>query len=100
MVSHTCPVCGRRHAVREARAEVAYGRQLTCSPECEAERRRRRRCHPARSLVATGPERPARGWRWLRGSAAQVLRVWVMASTRADLVRTAAQMRGADPYRY
>ena len=40
---HRCPVCGVLHAVRPARAEVAYGRQLTCSPECEGERRRRAR---------------------------------------------------------
>jgi len=40
---HRCPVCGVLHAVRPARAEVAYGRQLACSPECEAERRRRAR---------------------------------------------------------
>lgn len=40
---HRCPVCGVLHTVRPARAEVAYGRQLACSPECEAERRRRAR---------------------------------------------------------
>jgi hypothetical protein len=86
--------------VREARAEVAYGRQLTCSPDCEAERRRRRRYRPAQSLVASAPKRPARGWRWLRASVARVLHVWVVASTRADLIRTAVHVRGADPYRY
>jgi len=38
-----CPACGKTHAVNAARAAVAYGRQLTCSPECESLRRRRMR---------------------------------------------------------
>jgi hypothetical protein len=46
MVSHTCPICGRAHEVREARAQLGYGRQLTCSPDCESERRKRMRYHP------------------------------------------------------
>ncbi|HZQ72810.1 MAG TPA: hypothetical protein VFB08_07830 [Burkholderiales bacterium] len=32
------------------RAEFAYGRQFTCSPECESERRRRARA-PYRKLA-------------------------------------------------
>ena len=40
LLMHDCPICGRRHEVNEARASVAYGRQLTCSPECEGARRR------------------------------------------------------------
>jgi len=40
---HRCPICGTQHAVSPARAEMAYGRQLCCSPDCEAERRRRAR---------------------------------------------------------
>jgi hypothetical protein len=50
-VRHRCPVCGVRHAVSRARAEVAYGRQLCCGPDCEGERRRRQRA----------PYRPFRG---------------------------------------
>ena len=96
MITHTCPVCGRHHAVREARAAVAYGRQFTCSPECEAERRRRGRCRPARLRVAE-PEPPVRGWRSLRASVARALNVWVTTSVRADLIRTAAHFRGVDP---
>jgi hypothetical protein len=99
MVSHVCPICGQRHAVREARAEVAYGRQLTCSPECESERRKRGRYFPARPLVAAEPKRPANGWQGLRASAAQVLHAWVIASTGADLIRAAARMRGGHPHR-
>jgi hypothetical protein len=40
---HCCPVCGSPHEVSPSRAELAYGRQLSCSPGCEAERRRRAR---------------------------------------------------------
>ena len=40
LVMHACPVCGRTHGVPPARATVAYGRQLTCSPDCESVRRR------------------------------------------------------------
>ena len=40
-LSHRCPVCARLHQVNEARASVAYGRQLTCSPACESARRHR-----------------------------------------------------------
>ena len=36
---HQCPVCGKRHEVTPARAEMAYGRQLCCGPDCEGERR-------------------------------------------------------------
>jgi len=40
---HRCPICNKAHEVSEARAEFAYGRQLSCSPECESLRRRRSR---------------------------------------------------------
>jgi hypothetical protein len=40
---HVCPVCGKAHAVNQARHSVAWGRQFTCSCECESERRRRMR---------------------------------------------------------
>jgi hypothetical protein len=40
---HRCPVCGLEHAVSPGRAELAYGRQLCCSPDCEGERRRHSR---------------------------------------------------------
>jgi hypothetical protein len=40
---HQCPVCSRLHYVSTVRAQFAYGRQLTCSPDCEAERRRQSR---------------------------------------------------------
>jgi len=43
MQSHCCPVCGTLHDVSEGRAYFAYGRQLSCSPDCEGERRRRSR---------------------------------------------------------
>ena len=55
MILHTCPVCGRVHEVREARAELAYGRQLTCSPDCESERRERTRHRPFRPVAASEP---------------------------------------------
>jgi hypothetical protein len=42
-VLHRCPVCHTHHAVSAARAEMAYGRQLCCSPDCEGERRRQAR---------------------------------------------------------
>lgn len=100
MVSHTCPICGRNHEVREARAEVAYGGQLTCSPECESERRKRGRHFPAWPLVAVDPKSPANAWRRLRTSAAQVLHVWVIASAAPDLIRTAARIRGDYPHRH
>jgi len=38
---HRCPVCRKQHEVTPARARFSYGRQLTCGPDCEAERRRR-----------------------------------------------------------
>jgi hypothetical protein len=41
MTTHVCPVCGKMHAVNPARHSVSWGRQLTCSCVCEAERRRR-----------------------------------------------------------
>ena len=46
MAPHTCPICGQAHEVRESRAQLAYGRQLTCSPHCESERRKRMRYQP------------------------------------------------------
>lgn len=75
MVSHICPICGQTHEVRESRAQLAYGRQLTCSPDCESERRRRMHDHPFRPLAATQCEpsvsenqMPARAAERLRGS--------------------------------
>ena len=56
MVFHTCPICGQGHDVRESRAQMAYGRQLTCSPDCESERRKRMRYHPFRPLAAAQSE--------------------------------------------
>jgi hypothetical protein len=44
-----CPACGVTHAVNAARASVAYGRQLTCSPECESAERQRMRGEVRRS---------------------------------------------------
>jgi len=99
MVSHTCPICGRRHAVREARAQVAYGRQFTCSPECESERRRRQRNHPvSRPLVVGQRERAPTVWRRLVVYAAKSLHVWVIAATRADLARASAWRRSSDRF--
>jgi len=43
MELHRCPICGAAREVPPERAQFAYGRQLTCSPDCEAERRRRSR---------------------------------------------------------
>jgi len=37
---HRCPVCRVEHKVSAARAQFAYGKQMTCGPDCEAERRR------------------------------------------------------------
>jgi hypothetical protein len=93
MVLHTCPICCRRHEVREARAQVAYGRQFTCSPECESERRRRRRYHPARPLVVAERKSAAGRWQGLRVRIEQSLHLWVVAAASADLVRTAAWTR-------
>jgi hypothetical protein len=99
MVFHTCPICGCSHPVRDARAQVAYGRQLTCSPECESERRRRRRNHPVRPLVAAQPKRAPGVWRRLGAYAARSLHVWVIGTVGADLVRTAAWTRELRPVR-
>jgi hypothetical protein len=41
LLRHRCPVCGTVHEVSAVRAQFAYGRQLACGPNCEAERRRR-----------------------------------------------------------
>ena len=38
---HECPVCGKGHRVNAARHAVSYGRQLTCSCDCEGQKRRR-----------------------------------------------------------
>jgi hypothetical protein len=51
---HQCPVCGTRHQVTPTRAAMAYGRQLCCGPDCEAERRRRARA-PYRVIQAPIP---------------------------------------------
>lgn len=34
-VVHICPVCGNRHGVHPVLHQLAYGRQLTCSPRCK-----------------------------------------------------------------
>ncbi len=94
MVSHRCPICGLTHQVREARAELAYGRQLTCSPECESERRCRMRHRRAGSLVAAERERPASRWQKLQASVAHVLHVWVIARAQADLVLATGRIPG------
>ena len=60
MILHTCPVCAQVHQVREARAQLAYGRQFTCSADCESERRKRMRCHVAHPGAAK-PGRPSPG---------------------------------------
>ena len=39
---HECPVCGEGHFVKQVRHNQAYGRQLTCSYECERLKRIRR----------------------------------------------------------
>ena len=64
---HRCPVCGTLHEVSAARAQFAYGRQLACSPDCEAERRRRNRASyglvrtpvPGNVSAETGAGRPS-----------------------------------------
>ena len=48
---HQCPVCSRLHYVSTVRAQFAYGRQLACSPDCEAERRRQSRAACRRELT-------------------------------------------------
>ena len=86
MIMHTCPICGCAHEVHPARAQVAYGRQFTCSPDCEIARRRR-----MRDIASAFPaERPARRWQRVQTTVAQVLHTWVSARARADL--TAAAM--------
>ena len=51
-IVHRCPTCGRMHEVTRARAEMAHPAQLCCSPECEAETRRRSGARALRSLHA------------------------------------------------
>jgi hypothetical protein len=80
MIDHVCPICSRTHAVREARDSVAYGRQLTCSPECESVRRKRMRERPAAAAPAGSTS----------ADVASVLHAWVTMAAAADLVRTAA----------
>ena len=59
-VQHRCPVCRKLHDVPAARAQFAYGSQLTCGPECEAARRRRiRAAYLAMTLRAVGRTRSA-----------------------------------------
>jgi hypothetical protein len=41
---HECPVCGKGHLVNHILHALAYGRQLTCSCDCERRKRRERRC--------------------------------------------------------
>lgn len=37
---YRCPTCMKEHAVNEVRHRLAYGRQLTCSCNCEIQRRK------------------------------------------------------------
>jgi hypothetical protein len=87
MVTHVCPICSQTHEVRVVRAALAYGRQLTCSPECESVRRKRMRQPPTDETV-----RSARPGEWALRSpdVSRQLHTWVMATVAADLVRTAA----------
>jgi hypothetical protein len=39
-VAHVCPVCGGRHLVPPILDQLAYGRQLTCSPVCKTRYRK------------------------------------------------------------
>jgi hypothetical protein len=48
---HRCSVCSTVHEVSAVRVQFAYGRQLACSPDCEAERRRRSRAEYRRAPV-------------------------------------------------
>ena len=91
MITHSCPICNRTHEVREVRAALAYGRQLTCSPDCESERRRRMRQRPADE---TGSSARPREWALCSPDVSRQLHVWVMATVAADLVRTAAMAQG------
>jgi len=45
MVPHRCPVCEKRHWINRARHSVAWGKQFTCSRECEVRLRMRWRGH-------------------------------------------------------
>jgi hypothetical protein len=38
--AHICPVCGDLHFVNPARQSVAYGKQFSCSAQCESIRRK------------------------------------------------------------
>jgi hypothetical protein len=95
MVKHTCPVCHCDHEVRAARDAVAYGRQLTCSPDCESVRRRQMRAVPpqlpaeSRPGVAALTPRPP--------EVARVLHAWVTVRAAADMIRarSALQALGA-----
>jgi hypothetical protein len=42
---HQCPSCGKVHRVNAVRNRLAYGRQLTCSTECESRKRKLWRLH-------------------------------------------------------
>lgn len=35
MPIHICPVCGTRHLINAVEHPFAYGRQLTCGPQCK-----------------------------------------------------------------
>ena len=71
-ITHVCPVCGASHRVSPARAEMAYGRQLCCSPDCEGERRRAQRRAPnARQAASDAGPTESRSASWV-GSAAMI----------------------------
>jgi hypothetical protein len=69
------------------RAALAYGRQLTCSPDCESERRSR-----MRDPGVVQSNRPVRQWKWPSRAmgTGRVLESWAVATVAADMVRTAA----------
>jgi hypothetical protein len=77
MITHVCPICHQQHLVRAIRVVFAYGRQLTCSPHCESERRKRMR-HPPTD-ASTSP----------------VLHAWVLARTTADMARANSMLHTA-----
>jgi hypothetical protein len=59
------------------RAALAYGRQLTCSPDCESERRKPMRQRPAGE------------------HAASTLHTWAVTSAAADFVRVSGLVHAA-----
>jgi len=83
-VEHVCPVCRARHEVSTVRNELAYGRQLCCSPDCESERRRRwrvaTRIDRAARFAPKLPQSEARPGSWMRTAAAIALLAALLAA--------------------